>query len=128
MKLDDAKAARRQVPSGSSPDVAGSREQSLIPAVQEEERRLQETLSGALKEASRRVEQAEKEAAERLEAARRELPATMKKVRDLKLEDIHTDADGLLASCERETSALEEEAGANMESAVARIVEAVCRS
>jgi vacuolar-type H+-ATPase subunit H len=110
---------------GTDQQTPQERLQSLIPAIREEEDRLQRMLDEARQQAGQMVEQAEKEAAQQVREAKQTLPEWIAAERDRRLEDTHTRAEQLRTSRPQRIADLRKAAAYNMDAAVARIVDAI---
>ena len=107
-------------------DSESETDDSLIPAISTEEARLQTMLEEAKAEAAKLISDAEQQAADRVAATKRELPELMAKRREEALTQARSEAEKEREGGESEVAQLRDKARAQMDAAVARIVDLVC--
>jgi vacuolar-type H+-ATPase subunit H len=105
---------------------SATREQdSLIPVVKGEEKRLDELLQEARERAAKIVAEAEREAAERLATAEADVPVTLARERETRLTAIRETAAKVRAEAAGETRTLEKAAMGRLPAAVTYILSRV---
>lgn len=100
-------------------------DESLVPVIEQEERRLAEMLESARVESDDRVRAAEREAERRIGEVRKQIPAMKEERRKEAMAQFKQEAQRLRLSCSLATEELKAASRTGMKSAVVRIVDAV---